>query len=131
MLDQDEVDAPAPAPDEPDGRGQAKTITVVSSVVGTAILLSVFYFPAFFKPVEVYDDEGSFLLVIRQFMHHGSLYVHTHSSYGPFYFSLTSLILAVVGFAMDGTPATCSKGRKSSHRRLFVKLNRDLSLIHI
>jgi len=30
-------------------------------------------------------DEGAFLVTIGQFLHHGSLYNHTHGSYGPLY----------------------------------------------
>jgi hypothetical protein len=63
-----------------------------------AVLLAVAFFPLLFDHVAVYDDEGFWLVTIRQFIHHGSLYVHTlGSSYGPFYFSFTGLLYRITG----------------------------------
>lgn len=95
MLDEEETDAQL-TPAEPAER-RTTTSTVVVSVTGLAILLSIAFFPTVFKGVTAYDDEGSFLLAIRQFMHHGSLYVHTHGPYGPFYFSLAGLLFRLTG----------------------------------
>ena len=108
MLDEDQTDTRSETDDGAvvPGDGRAKTITVVLSVVVLAIVLSIAFFPAFFKPVTNYDDEGSFLLAIRQFMHHGSLYDHTHGTYGPFYFSLSALL-----FRLTGHDPTLTSGR--------------------
>ena len=103
MLDQDESDVPAAASE---GERRTKTVTVVLSVVGLAIALSIAFFPSAFKGVSSYDDEGSFLVVIRQFMHHGSLYVHTHGPYGPFWFSLAGIL-----FKLTGHDPTLTSGR--------------------
>jgi hypothetical protein len=109
VLDQEDVDAAVAAPDEPDmpddGR-QTRTLTVVLSVTLLAIVLSIAFFPTLFKGVTSYDDEGSFLLAIRQFMHHGSLYVHTHGPYGPFWFSVSSIL-----FKLTGHDPTLTNGR--------------------
>jgi hypothetical protein len=69
----------------------------VLAAAGTAVVLSVAYFPTFFSGVTSYDDEGSLLVTVRQFVHHGSLYHHTHGGYGPFYFSFAGLIFRLTG----------------------------------
>jgi hypothetical protein len=57
------------------------------------LFLAVAFFPKLFNRVATYDDEGYFLVTVRQFLHHGSLYVHTlGTSYGPFYWSFIGLI---------------------------------------
>jgi hypothetical protein len=57
------------------------------------LFLAVAFFPQLFNSVATYDDEGYFLVTVRQFLHHGSLYVHTlGTSYGPFYWSFIGLI---------------------------------------
>ena len=83
-------------------------------VVGTAIALSAAFFPTFFKGVTSYDDEGSLLVTVRQFLRHGSLYVHTHGGYGPFYFSLAGAIFRLTG--QDPTLFTGPPGRARLHR---------------
>ena len=60
---------------------------------GMGLFLAVAFFPKLFNRVATYDDEGYFLVTVRQFLHHGSLYVHTlGTSYGPFYWSFIGLI---------------------------------------
>jgi hypothetical protein len=44
-----------------------------------------------------YDDEGTLAVALRQFLEHGSLYHHTHGSYGPFYYSFEGLIYRATG----------------------------------
>ena len=59
----------------------------------TGIALGVGFFPLLYNRTTVYDDEGFWLVTIRQFLHHGSLYNHTlGNSYGPFYYSFTGLL---------------------------------------
>ena len=61
--------------------------------IGLGLFLAVAFFPQLFNHVVTYDDEGYFLVTVRQFLHHGSLYVHTlGTSYGPFYWSFIGLI---------------------------------------
>jgi len=68
------------------------------TVCALALLLAIAFFPLLFNKVPVYDDEGYWLEIIRQFLHHGSLYVHTAgTSYGPFYFSFMGLIYKLTG----------------------------------
>jgi hypothetical protein len=60
---------------------------------GMGLFLAVAFFPQLFNTVATFDDEGFFLVTVRQFLHHGSLYVHTlGTSYGPFYWSFIGLI---------------------------------------
>ena len=80
----------------PESRTRSKTASVAFS--GIALLLALSFFPLLFNRVEVYDDEGFWLVTIRQFLHHGSLYVHTFGGgYGPFYFSFTGVIYRIIG----------------------------------
>ena len=68
------------------------------TVSALALLLAIAFFPFMFDKIAVYDDEGYWLVIIRQFLHHGSLYVHTSgTSYGPFYFSFMGLIYRLTG----------------------------------
>jgi hypothetical protein len=66
---------------------------------GLGLVLAVALFPALFGEVTaLYDDEGYFLATVSQFIHHGSLYVHTSgASYGPFYWSFIGLIYRLTG----------------------------------
>jgi len=65
---------------------------------GMGLFLAVAFFPQLFNRVPTYDDEGFFLVTVRQFLHHGSLYVHTlGTSYGPFYWSFIGLIYRLTG----------------------------------
>jgi len=65
---------------------------------GLGLVLAVAFFPEFFNQVTTYDDEGYFLVTVRQFLQHGSLYVHTSgASYGPFYWSFIGLIYRLTG----------------------------------
>jgi len=60
--------------------------------------------PAPLRHVTGYDDEGALLVTLRRFLHHGSLYDHTHGGYGPFYYSVTGGIFRLTG--QDPTPFT-------------------------
>ena len=92
MLDSGVVDEAAPSDER-----IPKTRTFVLSAIGLAVALSVAFFPMYFNVFLDYDDEGSFLTVIRQFLHHGDLYGSTHGPYGPFYFSTTGLVFKLIG----------------------------------
>ena len=65
---------------------------------GLGLVLAVAFFPQLFNQVKTFDDEGYFLVTVRQFLKHGSLYVHTSGgSYGPFYWSFIGLIYRLTG----------------------------------
>jgi hypothetical protein len=89
VLDADDV----PPPTELE-LGPRTTNPPVGRVFGgVGLFLAVAFFPQLFNSVATYDDEGYFLVTVRQFLHHGSLYVHTlGTSYGPFYWSFIGLI---------------------------------------
>jgi hypothetical protein len=94
VLDADDV---APTTElEPGPRTSTPEVGLVIS--GLGLFLSVAFIPQLFSYVLPYDDEGYFLVTIRQFLHHGSLYVHTlGTSYGPFYWSFIGLIYRLTG----------------------------------
>ena len=89
MLDADDV-----APTTELKLGPRTSFTAPGLVfIGLGLFLAVAFFPQLFNHVVTYDDEGYFLVTVRQFLHHGSLYVHTlGTSYGPFYWSFIGLI---------------------------------------
>jgi hypothetical protein len=74
---------------------------VVSFVLGA--VLSLAFFPLAFSTVSNFDDEGFFVTSLRRFLDHGSLYNHTKSAYGPFYFTTAGLFYKLTG--LDPTPS--------------------------
>jgi hypothetical protein len=73
----------------------------VSFVLGAAMSLA--FFPLAFSTVASFDDEGFFVTSVRRFLDHGSLYNHTKSAYGPFYFTTVGLFYKLTG--LDPTPS--------------------------
>ncbi len=65
-----------------------------------------------------WDDEGTLLLAVKDFAHHGGLYTHVYSSFGPFYFEALSTIFAWL-------PVTPDNGRVAT---LVVTLLTSLGL---
>jgi len=72
-----------------------------SFVLGAVMLLA--FFPLAFNSVAGFDDEGFFVTSVRRFLDHGSLYNHTKSAYGPFYFTTVGLFYKLTG--LDPTPS--------------------------
>jgi hypothetical protein len=94
VLDADDVGPTTEL--EPGSRTSTAKVGLVFS--GLGLFLAVAFLPQLFDRVEPYDDEGFFLVTFRQFLHHGSLYVHTlGTSYGPFYWSFIGLIYRLTG----------------------------------
>jgi hypothetical protein len=54
-----------------------------------------------------FDDEGYMLIALKAFAHHGGLYTHVFSQYGPFYFEVFSTIFSWL-------PITHDSGRMAS-----------------
>ncbi len=65
-----------------------------------------------------WDDEGTLLLAVKDFAHHGGLYSHVYSSFGPFYFEAFSTIFSWL-------PVTPDNGRIAT---LVVTLLASLGL---
>ncbi len=82
---------------------RSRTAGVV--ICATSAMLSVAFFPTLFihwgsgagAISAGNDDEGMFVVSLRQFLDHGSLYRHTWSGYGPFYYSFVGLIYRLTG----------------------------------
>ena len=82
--------------EESELESHARLRRVALAFGATGIALSAGFFPLLYNRTTVYDDEGFWLVTIRQFLHHGSLYDHTlGNSYGPFYFSFTGLLYRI------------------------------------
>jgi 4-amino-4-deoxy-L-arabinose transferase-like glycosyltransferase len=78
-------------------RDRSRRVVAALVMSGVGVLLTLAFLPLYFDKLERYDDEGSLLVAIRRFLEHGSLYDHTHGSYGPFYFSVNGAIFKVFG----------------------------------
>ncbi len=79
----------------PDDGSSARRASLTT--LALAVALPIAFFPIAFDQFAFYDDEGVFLMSLREFLHHGSLYVHTGSTYGPFYFSSLGLLYRITG----------------------------------
>ena len=68
-------------------------------MVAVGVVLGGLYFPMLFSRFQLYDDEGVFLVSLRQLLHHhGSLYAGIWADkYGPFYYLFASSIYRVIG----------------------------------
>jgi hypothetical protein len=97
---------PAPAVvAHPAGRAPGwKRYLPALTIGAVGLLLAGAYFPRLYDHVTGYDDEGALVATMRRFLHHGSLYDHTHGSYGPFYYSLNGAIFRLTG--QSPTPFT-------------------------
>ena len=103
----EDVDAPVDpvghdTPVDADERENAARPGTSSATAGLALaafggFLAIAYFPLVFNKFARYDDEGFYLTSIRAFLKHGSLYSHTRSAYGPFYYSVMGLVYRVTG----------------------------------
>jgi hypothetical protein len=102
------VDAPAPMdPFQRDGVGSSRSFRVRTAAVaaGSFAILSgllgyVAYFPLHnqFQP---YDDEGYWLISLRSYHEHGSLYHDTFAQVGPLYYEFWSLIYSITGLPVN------------------------------
>jgi hypothetical protein len=101
---------------EAEGRRRVAPRSRTAGVViwATGAILSAAFFPTLFTRwgsgfgalSAGNDDEGMFLVSLRQFLDHGSLYRHTWSGYGPFYYSFVGLI-----YRLTGQEPTLQNGR--------------------
>jgi hypothetical protein len=87
-------------------RSRGRIATVAGLLLGaawtstTALLVYVGYHAvyAFFGP---YDDEGYWLISLRSYQLHGSLYHDTFSQAGPLYYEFWSLVYSVLGIPIN------------------------------
>lgn len=84
-------------------QGQSRFLRSAMWMGGFALstaLCAVFgYYSMFSNSLE--DDEGYMLIALRAFTHHGGLYTHVYSQYGPFYFEAWSTIFTWVPVTLD------------------------------
>jgi hypothetical protein len=80
----------------PRRRGLRRYLPVLT-LGGAGVFLAAAFFPRLYDHVTGYDDEGALLATLRHFLDHGSLYDHTHGSYGPFYYSVIGALFRLTG----------------------------------
>lgn len=69
-----------------------------------ALLAALLAYPAYlaiFTAFEPYDDEGYWLIALRSFHLHGSLYHNTWTQAGPAYYEFWSLVYSVLGLPVN------------------------------
>jgi len=67
-------------------------VTVVACLVA---------YPRMFTGFSFWDDEGDLLVGLQGFVRHGSLYGHTFSRYGPFYYEMWGGLFSLLGIPVD------------------------------
>ena len=88
----------SPIPPHRIGTPRRATLAIeIAGVVATATLLGYIGFFAMFSKFEAYDDEGYWLISLRSFHLHGSLYHHTYSQCGPFFYEFWSAFYSLTG----------------------------------
>jgi len=73
---------------------------VIAFVAVTAATCLVAYL-RMFTEFSYWDDEGDLLIGLQWFVRHGSLYGHTFSRYGPFYYELWGGLFSTFGIPVD------------------------------
>jgi hypothetical protein len=63
-------------------------------------LAALAYWPMF-SSFAFYDDEGDWTIALRSYHLHGSLYHHTYSQCGPFYYQVLSAFFSLTGLTID------------------------------
>jgi hypothetical protein len=66
----------------------------------TALCAWLGYFTTF-NSFAGWDDEGYLLSTLKQFAHHGGLYTHIYSAFGPFYFEAFSTVFTWLPVTLD------------------------------
>ena len=96
-----------PAPDTaPQDRQKARS-RVFGSWISVGIFASVVAlcgwlgFYTTFNSFAGWDDEGNLLTTVWAFAHHGGLYTHVYSSFGPFYYEGLSTIFTWLPLTLD------------------------------
>lgn len=62
-----------------------RTICIVLSSIACIFCIWILIGRVAFNGFSYWDDEGYFILLLRQFLHRGGLYVNTFSQYGPLF----------------------------------------------
>ena len=69
-------------------------------IAQSAFLTLIGYY-AVFSYFGTYDDEGGWLIGLRSYQLHGSLYNHTYAQAGPFFYEAWSLVYSAFGLNVD------------------------------
>lgn len=93
--------SPAPQPRHASATTQ-RSVRAVAFAVVTALCVPAAYY-TMFTAFHVYDDEGFFLLSLRQYLQGGALYDHLFAQYGPAYFELVASVFRLLRLATTHT----------------------------
>jgi hypothetical protein len=87
------------APDNPASESSRRSVFLAGGLIAAiGLLLAAAYFPLMFYSWASYDDEGVFVVSLRELInHHGSLYTTIWSDkYGPFYYFVMSTVFRLI-----------------------------------
>ena len=84
-----------------DSRKMGKMVSLGVIWLGQSAFLALVGYYAVFSYFGLYDDEGAWLISLRSYHLHGSLYNHTFAQAGPFYYEVWSLVYSAFGMSVD------------------------------
>ncbi len=84
----------------PRSRGLDGLVFGGSFALVTALCAWLGYYTTF-DSLAGWDDEGELLLTVKTFAHHGGLYTHIYSVFGPFYYEAVSTVFSWVPVTLD------------------------------
>lgn len=85
----------------PETRKVRSLLTLGSVWLGLSAFLAYAGYFATYSYFAPYDDEGFWLIALRSYHLHGSLYHNTYAQAGPFYYEMWSLVYSVLGLPVD------------------------------
>ena len=88
----------------PGSRARSKALSwwiAVGSFASVAALCAWLGFYTTFNSYGEWDDEGYLLFSLKAFAHHGGLYTHIYSVFGPFYYEAFSTVFAWLPVTLD------------------------------
>src|SRR5947208_13517455 len=89
-------------------KSHVKQLVALPSAIRTAAWLTVLTVPAavavyyrIFSGFAEWDDEGTLMMTVRQYLNGARLYEEIYSGYGPVYYFYNSLLRSVAGIALN------------------------------
>jgi hypothetical protein len=68
---------------------------------GVTLVTYLIAHPRMFSGFANYDDEGYMLIALKSFLHHGHLYDHVFTQYGPFYYEFWGAFFEIFGLSVN------------------------------
>ncbi len=76
---------------------RVRAALAVAGFAAVTVVTCLVAYPRMFTGFSFWDDEGDLLIGLQGFLRHGSLYGHTFSRYGPFYYEVWGGLFSLLG----------------------------------